>query len=101
MGINEVFFYAMYLESKSDPLRKIKLRHQKFVKNFIHFYQTALHGEVGMITSLGCEILSDRTLSQRKERQKYSKPVIDKFLEWVETSPFHGEILLRRQLNIH
>jgi len=33
---------------------------------------------------------------RRKERQKYSKPIVDKFLEWVETSPFYGKNALAK-----
>ncbi|MBS4217494.1 IS66 family transposase [Bacillus sp. FJAT-49711] len=28
---------------------------------------------------------------RRKKRQKYSKPIVEKFLDWVETSPFYGK----------
>lgn len=28
---------------------------------------------------------------RRKKRQKYSKPIVDKFLEWVNISPFYGK----------
>lgn len=28
---------------------------------------------------------------RRKKRKKYSRPIVDKFLEWVETSPFYGK----------
>jgi transposase len=33
---------------------------------------------------------------RRKKRQKYSKPIVDKFLEWVETSPFFGKNALAK-----
>ncbi|MED4369147.1 IS66 family transposase [Schinkia azotoformans] len=33
---------------------------------------------------------------RRKKRQKYSKPIVDKFLEWVETSPFYGKNALAK-----
>ncbi|MBN6187788.1 IS66 family transposase [Aneurinibacillus sp. BA2021] len=28
---------------------------------------------------------------RRRKRQKYSKPIVEKFLKWVETSPFFGK----------
>ncbi|MCM3118871.1 IS66 family transposase [Neobacillus sp. MER 74] len=33
---------------------------------------------------------------RRKQRQKHSKPIVDKFLEWVETSPFFGKNALAK-----
>lgn len=33
---------------------------------------------------------------RRKKRQKYSKPIVDKFLNWVETSPFYGKNALAK-----
>ncbi|WP_301539274.1 transposase [Bacillus sp. WMMC1349] len=33
---------------------------------------------------------------RRKKRQKYSKPIVDKFLDWVETSPFYGKNALAK-----
>jgi transposase len=33
---------------------------------------------------------------RRKKRQKYSKPIVDKFFEWVETSPFYGKNALAK-----
>lgn len=33
---------------------------------------------------------------RRKKRQKYSKPIVDKFLKWVETSPFYGKNALAK-----
>jgi transposase len=33
---------------------------------------------------------------RRKKRQKYSKPIVDKFLEWVEASPFYGKNALAK-----
>ena len=33
---------------------------------------------------------------RRKKRQKYSKPIVDKFLEWVEKSPFYGKNALAK-----
>ena len=33
---------------------------------------------------------------RRKKRQKYSKPIVKKFLDWVETSPFFGKNALAK-----
>ena len=33
---------------------------------------------------------------RRKKRQKYSKPIVEKFLEWVEKSPFYGKNALAK-----
>lgn len=33
---------------------------------------------------------------RRKKRQKYSKPIVEKFLDWVEKSPFLGKSALAR-----
>jgi transposase len=33
---------------------------------------------------------------RRKKRQKYSKPIVEKFLNWVETSPFYGKNALAK-----
>nr|WP_257131909.1 IS66 family transposase [Bacillus pseudomycoides] len=33
---------------------------------------------------------------RRKQRQKYSKPIVKKFLEWVEMSPFYGKNALAK-----
>ena len=33
---------------------------------------------------------------RRKKRQKYSKPIVEKFLHWVETSPFYGKNALAK-----
>lgn len=33
---------------------------------------------------------------RRKKRQKYSKPIVDKFFEWVEMSPFYGKNALAK-----
>jgi transposase len=33
---------------------------------------------------------------RRKKRQKYSKPIVDKFFEWVESSPFYGKNALAK-----
>ena len=33
---------------------------------------------------------------RRKKRQKYSRPIVDKFLEWVEKSPFYGKNALAK-----
>lgn len=33
---------------------------------------------------------------RRKRRQKYSKPIVEKFLNWVETSPFFGKNALAK-----
>lgn len=33
---------------------------------------------------------------RRKKRQKYSKPIVDKFLEWVKISPFYGKNALAK-----
>ena len=33
---------------------------------------------------------------RRKKRQTYSKPIVDKFFEWVETSPFYGKNALAK-----
>lgn len=33
---------------------------------------------------------------RRKKRQKYSKPIVDKFLNWIETSPFYGKNALAK-----
>ena len=33
---------------------------------------------------------------RRKKRQKYSKPIVEKFLHWVETSPFFGKNALAK-----
>ena len=33
---------------------------------------------------------------RRKKRQKYSKPIVEKFLNWVETSPFFGKNALAK-----
>jgi transposase len=33
---------------------------------------------------------------RRKKRQKYSKPIVEKFLDWVETSPFYGKNALAK-----
>ncbi len=33
---------------------------------------------------------------RRKNRQKYSKPIVEKFLDWVEKSPFFGKNALAR-----
>ncbi|MEC1759523.1 IS66 family transposase [Schinkia azotoformans] len=33
---------------------------------------------------------------RRKKRQKYSKPIVDKFFEWVEKSPFFGKNALAK-----
>lgn len=37
-----------------------------------------------------------RPSDRRKARQKYSKPIVDKFLKWVEQSPFYGKNALAR-----
>lgn len=33
---------------------------------------------------------------RRKKRQKYSKPIVEKFLDWVEKSPFYGKNALAK-----
>lgn len=33
---------------------------------------------------------------RRKKRQKYSKPIVDRFLKWVEKSPFYGKNALAK-----
>jgi transposase len=33
---------------------------------------------------------------RRKKRKKYSKPIVEKFLDWVETSPFFGKNALAK-----
>ncbi|MFD2194970.1 IS66 family transposase, partial [Oceanobacillus bengalensis] len=33
---------------------------------------------------------------RRKERQKYSKPIVEEFLGWVEQSPFYGRNALAK-----
>ena len=33
---------------------------------------------------------------RRKKRQKYSKPIVEKFLNWIETSPFFGKNALAK-----
>lgn len=33
---------------------------------------------------------------RRKRRKKYSKPIVDKFLDWVEKSPFYGKTALAK-----
>jgi transposase len=33
---------------------------------------------------------------RRKKRQKYSKPIVEKFLNWIETSPFYGKNALAK-----
>ena len=33
---------------------------------------------------------------RRKKRQKYSKPIVEEFLDWVETSPFFGKNALAK-----
>ena len=33
---------------------------------------------------------------RRKKRQKYSRPTVDKFLDWVEKSPFYGKNALAK-----
>lgn len=33
---------------------------------------------------------------RRKKRQKHSKPIVEKFLEWVDTSPFFGKNALAK-----
>ena len=33
---------------------------------------------------------------RRRKRQKYSKPIVDKYFEWVETSPFYGKNALAK-----
>lgn len=33
---------------------------------------------------------------RRKKRQKYSKPIVEKFLRWVDTSPFFGKNALAK-----
>ncbi|WP_042761450.1 IS66 family transposase, partial [Streptococcus sobrinus] len=33
---------------------------------------------------------------RRKKRQKYAKPIVEKFLDWVETSPFFGKNALAK-----
>jgi hypothetical protein len=33
---------------------------------------------------------------RRKKRQKYSKPIVEKFLHWVEKSPFFGKNALAK-----
>jgi transposase len=33
---------------------------------------------------------------RRKKRQKYSRPIVEKFLNWVETSPFFGKNALAK-----
>ncbi len=33
---------------------------------------------------------------RRKKRQKYSKPIVEKFLKWVESSPFFGKNALAK-----
>lgn len=33
---------------------------------------------------------------RRKKRQKYSKPIVEKFLEWVDKSPFYGKNALAK-----
>lgn len=33
---------------------------------------------------------------RRKQRQKYSKPIVEKFLDWVESSPFYGKNALAK-----
>ncbi|WP_077300596.1 IS66 family transposase [Virgibacillus pantothenticus] len=33
---------------------------------------------------------------RRKERQKYSKPIVEEFLDWVEKSPFYGKNALAK-----
>ncbi|HJV32341.1 MAG TPA: IS66 family transposase [Bacillales bacterium] len=33
---------------------------------------------------------------RRKKRQKYSKPIVEKFFKWVETSPFFGKNALAK-----
>lgn len=33
---------------------------------------------------------------RRKKRQKYSKPIVDKFLDWIETSSFFGKSALAK-----
>jgi transposase len=33
---------------------------------------------------------------RRKKRRKYSKPIVEKFLNWVETSPFFGKNALAK-----
>ncbi|MFC0559017.1 IS66 family transposase [Halalkalibacter alkalisediminis] len=33
---------------------------------------------------------------RRKKRQKFSKPIVEKFLEWVEVSPFYGKNALAK-----
>jgi len=40
-------------------------------------------------------------VSAEKKRQKYSKPIVDKFLEWVESSPFYGKNALGESSRIH
>lgn len=34
--------------------------------------------------------------NRRKKRQKYSKPIVEEFLKWVETSPFFGKNALAK-----
>ena len=33
---------------------------------------------------------------RRKARQKYSKPIVEKFLKWVDESPFFGKNALAK-----
>ena len=33
---------------------------------------------------------------RRKKRQKYSKPIVEEFLDWVEKSPFFGKNALAK-----
>ena len=37
-----------------------------------------------------------RPSKRRKKRQKYAKPIVDKFLEWIEKSPFYGKSALAK-----
>ncbi|MFJ7738819.1 transposase [Lysinibacillus sp. NPDC097287] len=33
---------------------------------------------------------------RRKQRKKHSKPIVEKFLDWVEKSPFYGKNALAK-----
>ena len=35
-------------------------------------------------------------LANEEKRKKYSKPIVDRFLHWVETSPFYGKNALAK-----
>ena len=46
------------------------------------------------LQALACLLMSPS--KRRKKRQKYSKPIVEKFLDWVEKSPFFGKNALAK-----